>query len=197
MFILCLSGEEGKSELVNSSMGEEEQESLLMDVGGLGVEAAALSKGVESRAVAEGASDGPSVVASGNDDDVEQKRSEACVGVVTAVLEDPGWVQHLRAICVILGGEKTIALHQEFLIRNNNSDLQILKNTKVRLYYVYFLLLADYLSCCLFFLFLSAFSVSVFSPVSCYGYNNLITHLIMYEICIRLLDPFVLMQYTV
>lgn len=44
---------------------------------------------------------------------------------------EPEWVGHLRCIDVILGGSKTIALHQEFLIRNNNSDLQILKNTKV------------------------------------------------------------------
>ena len=41
------------------------------------------------------------------------------------------WVGHLRSIDGILGGNMTIALHQEFLIRNNNSDLQILKNTKV------------------------------------------------------------------
>ena len=56
--------------------------------------------------------------------------------VVTADGEGEGkgeepWVKHVRAIDVILGGEKTIALHQEFLIRNNNSDVQILKNTKV------------------------------------------------------------------
>ena len=31
----------------------------------------------------------------------------------------------------ILGGETTIALHLEFLIRNNHADLLILKNTKV------------------------------------------------------------------
>ena len=44
---------------------------------------------------------------------------------------EPEWVGHLRAMDMILSGSKTIALHQEFLIRNNNSDLQILKNTKV------------------------------------------------------------------
>ena len=33
----------------------------------------------------------------------------------------------------ILGGETTIALHLEFLIRNNHADLLILKNTKVAL----------------------------------------------------------------
>lgn len=44
------------------------------------------------------------------------------------------WVEHLRAVDNILSGEKTVALHQEFLIRNNHTDLQILKNTKVDLY---------------------------------------------------------------
>lgn len=44
---------------------------------------------------------------------------------------EPEWVGHLRSIDVILGGSRTIALHQEFLIRNNSSDLQVLKNTKV------------------------------------------------------------------
>lgn len=46
--------------------------------------------------------------------------------------EEPEWMGHIRSIDEILGGKKTIALHQEFLIRNNNSDLQVLKNTKVR-----------------------------------------------------------------
>ena len=41
------------------------------------------------------------------------------------------WVGHLRSVDNILSGEKTVALHQEFLIRNNHTDLQILKNTKV------------------------------------------------------------------
>ena len=44
------------------------------------------------------------------------------------------WVGHLRAVDNILSGEKTVALHQEFLIRNNHTDLQILKNIKVYLY---------------------------------------------------------------
>ena len=44
---------------------------------------------------------------------------------------EPEWVGHLRAVDNILSGEKTVALHQEFLIRNNHTDLQILKNTKV------------------------------------------------------------------
>ena len=41
------------------------------------------------------------------------------------------WVEHLRVVDNILSGEKTVTLHQEFLIRNNHTDLQILKNTKV------------------------------------------------------------------
>lgn len=32
----------------------------------------------------------------------------------------------------ILSGEMAIELHLQFLIRNNNTDLMILKNTKVR-----------------------------------------------------------------
>ena len=41
------------------------------------------------------------------------------------------WVGYLRSIETILGGKLTVSLHQEFLIRNNHTDLQILKNTKV------------------------------------------------------------------
>ena len=41
------------------------------------------------------------------------------------------WVQQLRLVQTILAGKVTVALHQEFLIRNNHTDLQILKNTKV------------------------------------------------------------------
>lgn len=33
----------------------------------------------------------------------------------------------------ILSGEMAIELHLQFLIRNNNTDLMILKNTKVKL----------------------------------------------------------------
>ena len=42
------------------------------------------------------------------------------------------WVSRLRLVQTILSGKVTVALHQEFLIRNNHTDLQILKNTKVR-----------------------------------------------------------------
>ena len=45
---------------------------------------------------------------------------------------EPEWVERLRAVETILKGTVTVALHQEFLIRNNHTDLQILKNTKVR-----------------------------------------------------------------
>ena len=41
------------------------------------------------------------------------------------------WVCRLRLVQTILAGKVTVALHQEFLIRNNHTDLQILKNTKV------------------------------------------------------------------
>ena len=44
---------------------------------------------------------------------------------------DPEWVEHLRSVDRILVGEVTVGLHQEFLIRNNHTDLQILKNIKV------------------------------------------------------------------
>ena len=37
----------------------------------------------------------------------------------------------LRCVSSILGGEKTVALYQEFLICSNHTDLQILINTKV------------------------------------------------------------------
>lgn len=37
----------------------------------------------------------------------------------------------------ILSGEMAIELHLQFLIRNNNTDLMILKNTKVMLASIY------------------------------------------------------------
>ncbi|CAI8037235.1 26S proteasome non-ATPase regulatory subunit 1 [Geodia barretti] len=40
------------------------------------------------------------------------------------------WERRLRFAQNILSGKLTISLHQEFLIRNNHTDLQILKNTK-------------------------------------------------------------------
>jgi 26S proteasome regulatory subunit N2 len=43
---------------------------------------------------------------------------------------EEGWVTHLRCVAKVLSGERTVSLNQEFLIRNNHTDLQILKNTK-------------------------------------------------------------------
>ena len=42
------------------------------------------------------------------------------------------WERRLRFVQTILAGKVTVGLHQEFLIRNNHTDLQILKNTKVK-----------------------------------------------------------------
>lgn len=44
---------------------------------------------------------------------------------------DKKLVDKVNKLVAILGGETTIALHLEFLIRNNHADLLILKNTKV------------------------------------------------------------------
>ena len=46
---------------------------------------------------------------------------------------DKKLVDKVNKLMAILGGETTIALHLEFLIRNNHADLLILKNTKVAL----------------------------------------------------------------
>ena len=46
---------------------------------------------------------------------------------------DKKLVDKVNKLMAILGGETTIALHLEFLIRNNHADLLILKNTKVHL----------------------------------------------------------------
>jgi 26S proteasome regulatory subunit N2 len=43
---------------------------------------------------------------------------------------EPEWVSKLRSINSILTGELTIAMNQDFLIRNNHTDLQLLKNLK-------------------------------------------------------------------
>ena len=45
---------------------------------------------------------------------------------------EPEWVQKLRSVIGVLGGECTVALRQDFLIRNNHTDLLVLKNMKVR-----------------------------------------------------------------
>ena len=46
---------------------------------------------------------------------------------------DKKLVDKVNKLMAILGGETSIALHLEFLIRNNHADLLILKNTKVNL----------------------------------------------------------------
>ena len=84
----------------------------------------ASERGVISNGEVEGASKAEGSVAMETD-------SSPPEGEVPPAEPEPDWVRHLRSIDVILGGNKTIALHQEFLIRNNNSDLQVLKNTKV------------------------------------------------------------------
>lgn len=50
---------------------------------------------------------------------------------VPVVEDEPQWVCCMRQVIRILGGEVTIAIYQEFIIRNNHTDLQILKSTKV------------------------------------------------------------------
>ena len=45
--------------------------------------------------------------------------------------DEPEWICCMRQVITVLGGEVTIAIYQEFIIRNNHTDLQILKNTKV------------------------------------------------------------------
>lgn len=44
---------------------------------------------------------------------------------------EPEWVQKLRRVISVLGGECTVALRQDFLIRNNHTDLLVLKIMKV------------------------------------------------------------------
>ena len=115
LIILCdfLVGDSGRSELVDTSIGAEEQRAMMN------------MAYAEEGATANG------------DMEVDQPKEGKPVEVEVKVPEEeaepePEWVVHLRAIDVILSGSKTIALHQEFLIRNNNCDLQILKNTKVQ-----------------------------------------------------------------
>ena len=44
---------------------------------------------------------------------------------------EPEWVGKLRRVMDVLGGECTVALRQDFLIRNNHTDLLLLKAMKV------------------------------------------------------------------
>ena len=63
--------------------------------------------------------------------DPPQQQPEASTTVPAVSKPRSEWAQRLIVIDEILGGANTVALHQEFLIRNNRTDLQILKNTKV------------------------------------------------------------------
>ncbi|XP_062521379.1 26S proteasome non-ATPase regulatory subunit 1-like [Corticium candelabrum] len=57
----------------------------------------------------------------------EEQKSDA--GTAQTSSNDP--LKHrVESLLTILGGETTISLHQDFLIRKNNADLAILKNTK-------------------------------------------------------------------
>ena len=44
---------------------------------------------------------------------------------------EPEWIQKLRRVMTVLSGECTVALRQDFLIRNNHTDLLLLKAMKV------------------------------------------------------------------
>ena len=63
--------------------------------------------------------------------DPPQQQSETSTTPVAVSKPRSEWAQRLVVIDKILGGGDTVAFHQEFLIRNNRTDLQILKNTKV------------------------------------------------------------------
>lgn len=58
----------------------------------------------------------------------KDKQDESSVPTVD---DEPQWICCMRQVITILGGKVTIAIYQEFIIRNNHTDLQILKNTKV------------------------------------------------------------------
>lgn len=125
-----IAGDAGSAELVDTPITAEERVAIMESVnpaveGGTVVNGKMETDQGEGSAVADGGSTvvGEGSTAAGEGSAVAQKVPEE---------EEPEWVGHLRSIDIILGGNKTIALHQEFLIRNNNSDLQVLKNTKVK-----------------------------------------------------------------
>ena len=70
--------------------------------------------------------DGTEALAASADVDKPEESS-----TTTAADDEPQWIRCMRQVITILGGEVTIAIYQEFIIRNNHTDLQILKNTKV------------------------------------------------------------------
>lgn len=110
-------GDEGRTELVDAPIRPEDR--VAMMEADTEVEGDAISSG-------EGEEVAKSPVGEVSAMEADQVPEEAA-----PVEPEAEWVRHLRSIDGILGGNKTIALHQEFLIRNNNSDLQVLKNTKV------------------------------------------------------------------
>lgn len=56
-----------------------------------------------------------------------------CVSFSACVrMKNPESKDQISKMIKILSGEMAIELHLQFLIRNNNTDLMILKNTKVR-----------------------------------------------------------------
>ncbi len=115
------SGEAERSELVDAPIGVEEQVAMMES----------------SEPPPEEGSGG--VVNGGGGRAMEVDQSKEGEGEANTAAEEvkvpeepePEWMGHLRSIDIILSGNKPIAMHQEFLIRNNNSDLQVLKNTKV------------------------------------------------------------------
>ena len=47
------------------------------------------------------------------------------------------WVMRLKTVNLILGGARSVSLHQEFLIRSNHANLQLLKIIKVSTFLCY------------------------------------------------------------
>ena len=118
--VISATGREESSELVDAPIGANERVAIM--------EAVAHTEGSLGTS---GGDDKMEVVPS-NEGVSSDKGAEVANKTPEKEVEpEPEWMKHLRSIDIILGGEKTIMLHQEFLIRNNNTDLQILKNTKV------------------------------------------------------------------
>ena len=73
----------------------------------------------------EAVADGKQEIATSADTGKQEESLEPTVD------DEPQWISCLRQVIIILGGKVTIAIYQEFIIRNNHTDLQVLKNTKV------------------------------------------------------------------
>lgn len=56
----------------------------------------------------------------------------SCFSSFCLYVQNPEPKDQISKMIKILSGEMAIELHLQFLIRNNNTDLMILKNTKVR-----------------------------------------------------------------